>query len=190
MDTGILKELFVDNLFGTFGEKYGRRFVQLKETDRNAKLKKVDIYDVPAGSMLIKLDKTEPPHSLFKKDKGKCRRCDYVLITEAAGRQFILFIEMKSALNRNRMSDAKKQFLGAECIIDYCSATLKRFHDQNDFFGQYEKRFIVFYKPFVSKRRTRPLKKIFHESPQKNDRPERTLKYPAPVNPSLKNLVT
>lgn len=189
MDTGVLNELFADKLMGDFGKKNGRRFAMLKETDKGAKLKRVDIFDVPEESVLIKLDRAEPPHSLFKKEKGKCRRCDYVLITKTKYKHIMLFIEMKSA-KRVPVSDVKKQFWGAECVIDYCNATLKRFHDQADFFGKFEKRFVVFYKPSISKRSTRlPKKPSLVKTSGTNDTPEHMLKYNAPINPSLKSLI-
>jgi len=189
MDTALLNDLFTDKLLGKFGEKNGRHFARLKETDKGEKLKQIDIFDVPEGSVLINLDKAEPPHSLFKKGKGKCRRCDYVLITKTKYKHIMLFIEMKSA-KRVPVSDVKKQFWGAECVIDYCNATLKRFHDQTDFFGKYEKRFVVFYKPSISKKTTRLPRKISHGKITKtNDKPEDMLKYRAPINPSLRSLI-
>ena len=189
MDTDVLNELFSDNLMGDFGKKNGRRFARLKETDKGAKLKRVDIFDVPKESMLIKLDSTEPPHSLFKNGKGKCRRCDYVLITQTKYKRIILFIEMKSA-KRVPVREVKQQFRGAECVIDYCNATLKRFHDQTDFFGKYEKRFVVFYKPSISKKATRlPKKSGYVKTSKTNDKPEDMLKYHAPINPSLQSLI-
>ena len=78
----------------------------------------------------------------------------------------------------------KNQFYGAECIIDYCNATLKRFFHQPDFFCKYKKRFVVFYKLSVSKKETRYL-----DTSKKNDTPERMLKYFSPKNPSLFKLI-
>lgn len=59
MDTALLNDLFTDKLLGKFGEKNGRHFARLKETDKSAKLKQIDIFDVPEGSVLINLDKAE-----------------------------------------------------------------------------------------------------------------------------------
>jgi hypothetical protein len=179
---GVLHDLLMENLFGVISIKDGRRFARLKETGVDAKLKQVDIYDVPEGSLLINLDAYEQPKSLFKGQKGERQRCDYVLVTRIDDQPFLVFIEMKSAALKD--SDISRQFKGSECVLDYCDVTLDRFHGQNGFLRQFNKRFVVFYRPRLAKQRTR-----LGKPPRGNDSPERALKYPSPHNPSLKTLV-
>lgn len=182
LDTALLRTLLNDDLLSTVSKKDGRRFVQLKETGADAKLKRVDICDLPEGSLLINLDKFEQPKSLFKGTLGERQRCDYVLITSLGAQPMLVFIELKSATVK--ASEIERQFKGAECIIDYCDATLNRFHDQNGLLKQCEKRFVVFYRPRLAKLRTRPV-----SIARKNDTPERAFRYPAPHNPTLRALV-
>ncbi len=182
MVVDVLRDLLVDDLFVEISEKDGRSFVRLRESGRDAKLKRVDIYDIPKGSLLLKLDKYEQPKTLFKGTHGERQRCDYVLVTTVRKNPVLLFIEMKSRHVKD--SQVRKQFIGAECIFDYCDAVLNRFHGKDGLVSQCRKYFVVFYKPSIAKRTTRPA------LPRKNnDSPDRPLKYPSPQNPSLKALV-
>lgn len=181
-----LNELLVDKIKGTICINNGRRFAMLKESEKDSKLKRVDIYDVPEGSILIKLDQFNQPDSLFKSHKGQCKRCDYVLVTTIENIDILLFIEMKSSKIRN--IEIEQQFKGAECVIDYCDAVLNRFHNQDDLLKKHAKRFVIFYKPYISKKSTRS-KRSKVPLPQRNDTPEQAYRYPAPIRPSLQKLV-
>ncbi len=176
-----LRELLVDDIQGEFGDEHGVHYARLRERSPEAKMKKVNIHGVPEGSILIKLDRYEQPSTLFRNDKGQRQRCDYVLFTMVNGRGFALFIELKSG--KVKKSEIIRQFKGAECIIDYCHAALKRFHNHDKLLNTFSKRFIVFYKPRVAKQRTRPKLSADNTSPQK------AMKYPNPHNPSLKSLL-
>ncbi|MDD3023143.1 MAG: hypothetical protein PHE26_04510, partial [Syntrophomonadaceae bacterium] len=93
----------------------------------------------------------------------------------------ILFIELKSTdLNDN---EVKRQFMGAECALDYCNAALKRFHNQDCYFDSFDKRFVVFHKAgSIAKRPTRA-------KALNNNVSSRYLKYPHPHEPSIRELV-
>jgi len=179
-----LDELLADEMKETFSINNGRRFAMLKECGIGSKLKRVDIYDIPEGSILIKLDQYNQPDSLFKNHRGQRKRCDYVLVTTIENRDILLFIEMKSSRIRN--IEIEQQFKGAECVIDYCDAVLNRFHGQDDLLKKHTKHFVIFYKPLsISKRPTRPKK-----SPQQiNNTPERAYRYSDPIRPSLETLI-
>jgi hypothetical protein len=182
VDTTFLRALLVDDLFGAISEKDGRRFARLKERGAEAKLKRVDIFDIPEGSLLLNLDQYEQPISLFRGEQGERQRCDYVLVTAMETVPLLVFIEIKSSILKN--SEIQRQFKGAECVLDYCDAALDRFHGQNGFLRQFKKRFVVFYRPRLAKQRTRPT-----VPSKKNNAPELALKYPSPTCPSLKALV-
>lgn len=183
VEMDVLKDLLVEALLGEVTIFNERRCAVLKESGADAKLKRVDIYDIPDGSLLLNLDKYEQPKSLFRDEKGQRQRCDYVLVTKVENRKLLLFIEMKSSKLKN--TEIQKQFKGAECVIDYCNAALTRFHDQSDLLKKLEKRFVVFYKPHsIPKRSTRPA-----APSSKNDTPEKAYRYASPINPSLKSLV-
>lgn len=173
-----LRALLAGDLIGTLSERDGRRFARLKEHGTDAKLKQVDVFDLPEDSLLIHLEKYEQPRTLFNGRLGERQRCDYVLITTVRGFPTVLFIEMKSA--QLKQSAIMKQFKGAECILEYCDAALDRFHGQNSLLRSCQKRYVVFYLPRVAKQRTRPKPPAF-----RNDSPEQAMRYPAPRNPSL-----
>ena len=176
-----LRELLVADIHGEFVNDHGSHYARLRERAPGAKLRKVDIHGVPEDSILMKLDGYDQPASLFKDDKGQRQRCDYVLFTMVNGRGFALFIELKSA--KVKKTEIIRQFQGAECVIDYCHAALKRFHNHDQLLNTFSKRFIVFYKPRVAKQRSRPKLSADNTSPQK------AMKYPNPYNPSLKSLL-
>lgn len=181
-DLDELQNLLVDSLFGEFSEENGRKYAFLKETGIDASLKTVKIFDVPADSVLLKLDEYQQPHTLFKNDKGQRCRCDYVLLTKIGTAKYMIFVEMKS--KNVTAGEVIKQFKGAECVIDYCESTLNRFHGQTDLLKQYNKRFVLFYKASLSKTTTR-----LKVNSTKNNSPESALKFPNPQNPSIKSLV-
>jgi len=176
-----LRELLVNDLLGDIFQEHGVFSVRLKETGVEAKLKQVDLLGVPENSLLIKLDAYEQPVSLFNGNKGERKRCDYILFTLVNGKGYALFIELKSA--KLKTSEYICQFKGAECVVDYCHAALKRFHDHDQLLAHFNKRFIVFYRPRIAKQRTRP------KMTSGNTSPEKALLYPAPHSPSLKFLL-
>ncbi len=178
-----LKKLVMNDLLVAVSHKHGRAFVRLKETGLDAKLKNVDIYDIHHDSIILKLDQAEQPKTLFKGENGERQRCDYVLVTIHDNKPLLVFIELKSKVVKD--AEITRQFKGAECLIDYCNAALNRFHEQSNILSDCEKRFVVFYKPSIAKKRTRPT----YPCPA-NKSPESHLKYPAPHNPSIKTLVS
>jgi hypothetical protein len=178
-----LRDLLVENLVHAVFPANGRRCVCLKEGGVDARLKKVDILDVPKGSILIKLDEVDQPKSLFKGKKGERQRCDYVLLTSFKGKPFLVFFELKSRTVKKK--EITKQFKGAECLMDYCDAALNRFFHQKDLLKDCEKRFVVFFKPAIAKQATRKATPALS-----NTSPETPFKYAAPRNPSLKALIS
>ncbi|MGC9196219.1 MAG: hypothetical protein ACP5IL_12305 [Syntrophobacteraceae bacterium] len=182
LDLSVMRELLVGEIIGSTGAEHGRCFAQLKEDAPGSKLKTVKILDVSHDSVLIKLDKFEQPRTLLQDGLGQRQRCDYVLLTVWQDKPLMVFVEMKSRTAKD--AQIQRQFKGAECIMDYCNSVLKRFHGQADFMDCFQKRFIIFYKPGISKRRTRP------SYPPKSDTPERAYKYANPFNPSLGSLVS
>jgi len=173
----VLRELLVGELFVNLRPQYGNWLVDLRESNRQAKLKSVRIRDLPEGTVVLKVDKCKPYKSLFRDKHGPLRRCDYILFLRKEDRRLALFVELKSErLGRDRII---RQFKGAECLMDYCDAVLNRFHGKMGLLRHYEKHFVVFYISRLDKQTTRP------KSAPKNDMPERFLTY---ANPSSKGI--
>ena len=139
----ILEELLVDDLFGVISNKGGHHFAMLEEKDKKSKLKRINVVDVSSDAVLINLDLYKQPSTLFKGEKGECRRCDYVLVTKFKTKSIILFIEIKSLKLSD--DDVIEQFKGAECVMDYCSSTIYRFHDKRGFPDKFNKCYVCFY---------------------------------------------
>ena len=177
-----LRDLLIHALIETTRVEHGRHFVRLKETGADARLRQVDIFDLPEDSILIKLDAVEQPKSLFQGKKGERKRCDYVLFTQLNAQPLLIFFELKSRAMEKK--EIAAQFKGACCLVEYCDAALNHFHGQSGLLRQCEKRFVVFYKPSIAKQRTRPT------LPRaKANSPDSPLRYPSPHSPSLKSLV-
>ena len=142
-DISPLQRLINNDILENPSIKNGGGNLILKEAGSKAKLTEVEISGVPEGSLLISVDKSEQPKTLFAGDKGERMRCDYVLVTKIKEQLSLIFIEMKS----KKVSDAEvvKQFKGAECILEYCNAALEYFHEEDDFFEHFKKRFVVLY---------------------------------------------
>ncbi len=186
-DLNFVNELLVHTLLDNVIVKDSRTFVRLKENGIQAKLRKVDLYDVPSDSLLLKLDSYQQPLTLFDGKKGERKRCDYILITHLEERDILLFIELKSGSCKS--TEIKQQFKGSQCVIDYCNSALNHFYSQNNYFDSFDKHFVVFYKSSsISKRVTRhksPLVKVIDR-----DNPSfQYSKYPNPFNPCLKDIV-
>lgn len=150
----MLRRLLVESIIGEIVFENGARHVYLKETSHEAKLKSVIIRHIPEKSLLVKLDGYKQPVSLFSGSKGERKRCDYILFTLIDGKGYALFIELKSKTLKK--TEYAAQFKGAECVIDYCHAALKRFYNYHRLIESFNRRFFVFYKPpSIAKQRTR-----------------------------------
>lgn len=181
-DLALLKEFFCDNIQDdiSLSPVNNRRFTRLREQGKEAKLKSVDLMDIPDDSIVLKMDTYQQPSTLFRGNKGENRRCDYVVITNIENRDVLLFIELKSSSLSNK--EVQQQFMGAECAIDYCNSALKRFHKQDGYFDSFEKRFVVFYKGgSIAKTPT--------GTKTNNNPPSSYLKYPNPHEPSIRKLI-
>jgi hypothetical protein len=149
-DTKImLQKLLVNELFGTVENQTAI----LEENDSSAKLKKVEIIDVPDNSILIKIDYGKP-YENFRSENGHRRRCDYLLIARLDNNnKRLLFIEMKS--NSFIPEEITQKFLASECLLDYIVSMLKRFHDKEFNLNGYKKRFVSFQNKRIDKRPVR-----------------------------------
>ncbi len=184
-DIEILAELLEESLFVEKSNKSGKQYYVLKEKGEDAKLKHVELLDIHENSILLNIDEVDPPNSLFKWDRGQRRRCDYILIFHHKITKYIIYIELKSTdFSKQKI---EQQFKGAQCLIDYCSSVLKRFHECENLFDQYEERFVLFYHYSGKKRPTK-------YDPPKNCAPDRPYKYPIqttnPRYPSVKQLIS
>ena len=117
-------------------DMYGNLCVELREprTDDST----VTIRHLPADAIVIKVDEFRSPDSVFKGEKGECKRADYVIIS--AEKKCILYIEIKRTMDNWRQ--IVNQLKGAQCFVSYCQEIGKAFWNSETFLVDYKKRFI------------------------------------------------
>jgi len=131
------------DLFNGYNEIYTQSFivhpdvkdneysVTLTEDDRTAKLKKLTVSNVPKNTILLPLHKYSDLclgnilKNILKSASGIFKCCDYLIVTIAKGKLYLVFIEMKS--KEINSVDIKKQFKGASCFIEYCNSIIEYF---------------------------------------------------------------
>lgn len=141
----------------------------LRENGREAKLRRIEIPNVPKGSVLIKVDDVPNPEKhFFRGDAGIMRRCDYVLFTIIEGVRYKLFIEIKSKNYQHILT----KFNASECLFGYCNQVIGTFFGEDDLLEKYQSRYVLFYlgqnRPKTNLREKQPL----------NDMPEKFKKHP------------
>jgi hypothetical protein len=139
----IFETLFADSFANAPESIRDRQYFVLEENDPAAKLKRVEIRDVPEGSLLLKMQEYPALSGVFKSTKGECKRCDYIILTPCENDLYILYIEMKS-LYPNKQ-DVILQLKGADCFMTYCRALAECFHSSEISSCSSKKRFILFY---------------------------------------------
>lgn len=172
----LIRELFVDLV----GEQ-GRYFLELKEDDESAKLRKVTIAHVPAGTLCLKLDVMHPPKVKAEKSKKKGsrkdafhepfrKRCDYLIITSKKdGTLVFLFVELKS-LKENKdvgkiFGQVVRQLKGGFCLTEYFLSLLRELGNDVSV-PDYETRYALFYGANNRKSPTRPSKHSQNKKPE------------------------
>jgi len=147
----LIKNLFVLNLIEEAILEGGSYKITMKETNENAKLRKVVISGLPANSIALKLDKidSEALKCFLLGEKGEVTRCDYVLFIEE--NNSIYFIELKSY--RPKGPKIENQFKSSYCLLKYFCALAEKFHNSN-MLNQFTCRYLVFKIRNINKTKT------------------------------------
>ncbi len=138
MSIEILKQLIHSQRFGSINNSSA----ELKETNKQSKLKSIIISNIPEEFIILKADGFQL-NTIFGENKEYIKRCDYVLFSSDT----IYFVELKSHENapKIKMADVKNQFKTVECIIDLIDKVIERFA-KNDFrLNSLNKKFFLFY---------------------------------------------
>lgn len=136
-----LSELFCEDALLPFKEYgNGKRSVQLCEGNSC----KVTVNNLPESTVVVELDKKFPePKKLLQSTNGQLARCDFAIISVYQNRHYVVLIEMKEG-NPSDKTKIPKQLTGGRCVIDYCGAILKNFHDEKKGFSDFEYRYVAF----------------------------------------------
>lgn len=140
----------------------------LTESDGEATLNKIEIYDVPPETFAVKIDKFKLDN-VFK-TAGKWnynKHGDYLIVTEKK----LIFIEMKSAkkVEGSMSEQLRNKFLSDTCIISYFDSIFSNMLSKNSFFKDMETLYIAFYRsPSIQKFPTNMVaQEPEHTSPEK-----------------------
>ncbi len=164
-DMDILSQMIKDTALVPPQYEYGNSLVRLYEPQ--ASDSSATIRNLPADTMVIKVDAFRSPDDIFKGLHGECKRADYVIIS--AEKKCILYIEIKRT--RDGWDRIVKQLMGAQCFIKYCQEVGKVFWNEDSFLDCYEERFISIGHTSIAKRKTRITRKE-----KRHDTPDSAMK--------------
>ena len=148
----------------------------------------VTIYGMPDDdqTIVIKSDAFTAPKDIFADSKHECKRADFVIVAETDGKKVIICIEMKAGGGKSE-AEIIQQLKGAKCFVSYCREIGQSFWNHQNFLKDYVYRFVSIRKISISKKPTRPLKRM--EIEEIHDRPDRMLKITSPKGLQFNRLV-
>lgn len=91
--------------------------------------------------IIINADKFKSPDTVFKGNRGECKRADFVIVANTSKKKVILCIEMKAGKGGSQ-TDINEQLKGAQCFVAYCREIGQSFWEQPNFLKGYEYRFV------------------------------------------------
>lgn len=174
----LLKKLFQKNTISTIEQHYNSYQVVLKEAKEGYELK---ILNVPSDLMVINIDDNFNNNQIFQGNDGECKRCDFVLISEAE--KIVLFIELKKSNNSTRV-DKINQLKGGLCFIKYTQSIVEEFFNYPTFLKDYKFCYAIFDNIHAKKRPT----KLLHDKLE-NTTPEKAVKISKTNSYQFKKLV-
>lgn len=164
-DRKILLEMFNNSALVPLQCDNGTR-CKVRLTEPDVPDLSIEIRNIPADAVVIKVDLFPPPKNLFQDNKGECKRADYAIIS--LEKKCILYIEMKKNKTTNPSSHIVAQLKGAECVMQYCQAIGQSFWETPSFLQGYKNRFCCIFmtKTPIPKKTSRDRPPI-HDSPNK-----------------------
>ncbi len=159
-DLDILRDLIKDEALAAIEEDYYQRASEKKivflEENSEGHAYTVKVHNVPGNVIAIKADVFKAASSIFKDNKGECKRADYVIIVNAESGNWIIYIEMKKGKPEGG-EEIENQLKGAECFVAYCRAIGRSFWGSKDFLDEkdYQQLFVAIVGIGMDKRPTR-----------------------------------
>ncbi|MGB5770925.1 MAG: hypothetical protein WBM32_13810, partial [Crocosphaera sp.] len=136
-DLNILDEMIQDEARIQLTDNHGKKQVILPEVQGKYE---ITIRNVPENTIVIDPEKFESPKTIFKGDKGECKRADYIIISHENKKKIIIILEMKAGKATEK--EVIKQLKGAECFVYYFQKIGKSFWGNSSFLNGYKYRFI------------------------------------------------
>lgn len=150
LDGDILSELIQEDAIISLKNHYEKWMVELEEP--SAQDSKVKINNIPADTIVIRLNVFTAFSAMFRSMKGECKCADFVIISPE--KKCILYIEMKRT--KDKWHSIVQQLTGAKCFVEYCRVIGREFWEERNFLTDYKKRFISIGHTSMPKRPTRP----------------------------------
>jgi hypothetical protein len=146
MPINTLKSLLNSSIIEYYNDTGGLAKYPLRETDKSATLKTVNLVNVPTDSIFLQLDNIDTA-TLFigKKSNGlyENTRCDYLIIED----DNIYFIELKSHENApvKKKSECIGKFSASLCLIKYVDEVISVVRKQTKIFEHKNIYYILMY---------------------------------------------
>jgi hypothetical protein len=166
-DIELLDQMVKDEAKVALEDRNGKQYVVLIEPQYPSG--SVTIAGMPDNAIVIKADSFKAPDSIFKGEKGECKRADFVIVADSGQKKVILCIEMK--YRKGKPPEIVQQLRGTRCLLSYCQEIGKVFWDKKDFLKGYVYRFISIGNLSIAKQKTR-----IDRQPAIHDRPELMMK--------------
>ena len=128
-DFKVLRDLIRDDALASIQYPYEKKVVVLKEPGSQRQPEySLKIRNVPDDIIAFRADAFPAPKSIFKNNKGECKRADFIIIAhnhKAIAHNhkanWIIYIEMKSG-KAGSANEVIQQLRGAQCLVAYCRA--------------------------------------------------------------------
>jgi hypothetical protein len=140
-DIKILKEMLRCKVRVSLQHKKGKSpSVKLRDKESNAT---IEIENLPQDSIVIKPETFLFKYVVFAGSKDERRRADFVIVSNAGTRKWIIFIEIKEGkIDEPKRNRVIAQLRGAQCIMDYCKSIGREFWSAKGFLRGYAYRFV------------------------------------------------
>lgn len=144
----------------------GQSYLKLEETNSAKGTEySIKICNVPDECIAIKSDKFPAPNAFFKRDKGQCRRSDYIVISKFKEKNWIVYIELKKG--KGQRSRIVEQLQGSQCLFDYCRSLGRSFWKVPTFLesSRYQKCFVSLRATSINKPGSPKKSRPAHDAP-------------------------
>jgi hypothetical protein len=144
---------------------------------------RVYISNVPAGTIVIRLDENFNVNRIFSEGNEARKRSDFLLIAEESRELIILHIEMK--LNDGNRQLIRNQLLGSHCFCHYVREIGRSFWRHEGFLGNARHRYVYFTGTDATRKRAPSARALG----ALHDTPDTALAIDSPTHLNFKRLV-
>ncbi len=144
----------------------GQLYLKLEEKSHsNSSGYSIELHNIPDDCIAVKSDDFPAPQAFFKREKGQCRRSDYVVLAKYRERKWRIYIELKSG--KSERSRIIQQLKGSQCLFEYCRCLGRSFWQSPAFLesADYCSRFVSLRVTSMNKSGSRNRRHPAHDTP-------------------------